>query len=285
MRLPTTSTIYALLLLAFSSSNNVSASETIDLGGVACSNCNDPGHFCGVDGRCHETSCQAYYEYADPKLTGYADGVKFECYGYSDGDIENAHGVVFGCDPIFPLTLITPGKQVTEPFNRKCTAEREGGFLFECYEFQPSETATNFDFFKRKAESSFTDCEGGKRPKYWYIIASSNHYVGFEGLDGNPIVAGGADVDGDTLWSTNAGNFFQRDLALYSMYVNVIGGPNPEPYASTIQAGSIGDNNPLKNPKETHGGSGTNDSGDVSTRQTTMAAFLAVGFAMVVQML
>ena len=31
------------------------------------------------------------------------------------------------------------------------------------------------------------------------MIASSNHYLGFEGLQGNPIVAGGADIDGDTI--------------------------------------------------------------------------------------
>lgn len=281
MRLSTTSTIHALFLLPLS--HVASASQTIDLGGIPCSNCNEPGHFCGTDGRCHEMSCENYYLYADQKLTGYSDGVKFECFGYANGDIDNAHGVIYGCDPIFPMTLITPGKQVTEPFNRKCTAEREGGYLFECYEFQPSETATNFDFFQREAESSFPDCEGSKRPKYWYIIASSNHYVGFEGLDGNPIIAGGADVDGDTLWSTNEGNFFKRELALSSIYVNVVGGPNPEPYVPSIQAGSIGGNNPLKNPKETHGGSSTNSAGVATRPVNAMATVLAL--TMMAQML
>ena len=128
--------------------------KVIELGGVSCSDCAKPGHFCGVDGQCHAFSCQNYYQYADRSLTGYADNVKFECFGYTDGDIENAHGVIYGCDPQFPMTLMTPGKQVTEPFNRKCTAEREGGFLFECYEFQPSETATNFDLFIRDCERS-----------------------------------------------------------------------------------------------------------------------------------
>lgn len=282
------SRIYALLLLAISCTDVAAAifgtKEPIVVSDVPCSGCDEPGHFCGHDGRCHEVSCQNYYQYADPQLTGYADGVDFNCFGYSKGDIENAHGVIYGCEPIFPMTLITPGKQVTEPFNRKCTAEREGGYLFECYEFQPSETATNFDFFEREAESSFPDCGDGKQPKYYYIIASSNHYIGFEGLQGNPIVAAGADIDGDTIWSTNPGNTFKRELALYSMYANVVGGPNPTPYTSTIQAGSLGGNNPLKNPRDgPHGGSGT-DSGGVARCPSTFAAFAVVGLGMLISM-
>lgn len=277
-----TSTIYALLFLTLFGLDSVSAS-TINFGGGSCSNCNDPGHFCGVDGTCHAFSCQNYYQYAHRALTGYADDATFQCFGYSQGDIENAHGVIYGCDPLFPMTLMTPGKQVTEPFNRKCTAEREGGYLFECYEFQPSETATNFDFFEREAESSFPDCEDGKQPKYYYIIASSNHYTGFEGLQGNPIVEGGADRDGDTLWQTNEGNFFKRELAMYSMYANVVGGPGPSTYTSTIQAGPLGGNNPLKNPKEgAHGGYA--DSGALS-QSVVASSLILLGFGMLFQVL
>lgn len=270
-----TSTLYALFLLF-----NLSAVEAaIELGGAgACADCEKPGYFCGIDGQCHEFSCLNYYQFAARELTGYADDVELNCFGYTKGDIENAHGVIYGCEPIFPLTLVTPGKQVTEPFNRKCTAEREGGYLFECYEFQQSETATNFDFFEREAESSFPDCGSGKTPSYFYIIASSNHYLGFEGLQGNPIVAGGADIDGDTIWSDNPGKFFKRDIAMHSMYANVVGGPSPVTHVATIEAGPLGGNNPLKNPKDgPHGGYA--DSAAFTGRNASLLS-LILGFGM-----
>ena len=160
---------------------------------------NKPGHFCGMDGQCHEISCGNYYQFAHPQLTGYSDDTAFQCFGYSLGDREYAHAVVYGCDPLFPFTM-SLGKHVTDSFNRKCLAEREGGYKFECYEFNPSETYTDFTLFEQAAESSFPDCgEGGKQPKYFYMIASSNRYIGFEGLTGNPIVVGGAEDDGSAI--------------------------------------------------------------------------------------
>ena len=275
-----TATIYSLCFVAvlFSSAPLAAeAANTINFGSGSCSGCSDPGHFCGIDGTCHPFSCQTYYQYADRKLTGYADNSTFQCFGYSKGDQENAHGVIYGCDPLFPFTKTTPGKQVSEPFNRKCTAEREGGYSFECYEFMPSETATDFTFFEREAESSFPDCGDGKSPKYWYMIASSNHYVGFEGLQGNPILARGADIDGDTIWSTNPGNTFKREIALTSMYANVVGGPSPPSDTTPIQAGSLGGSNPLKNPRPDHERTGP-VSGAVAVRLAAVLGLAVAGF-------
>lgn len=62
-------------------------------------------------------------------------------------------------------------------------------------------------------------------------------------------MAGGADDDGDTIWATNEGNTFQRDIAIRAMYANVVGGPGPASDTTPIQAGSLGGNNPLKNPR------------------------------------
>ncbi|CAB9527597.1 expressed unknown protein [Seminavis robusta] len=256
--------------------------KTPNFGELGCSGCSEPGHFCGIDGNCHIFSCQNYYQYADRKLTGYADNTTFQCFGYTQGDQENAHGVIYGCDPLYPLVKMTPGKQVTEPFNRKCSAEREGGYLFECYEFQPSETATDFTFFEREAESSFPDCKGGKQPKYYYIIASSNHYVGFEGLQGNPIVAGGADIDGDTLWQVNEMRSFKRDIAMMSMYANVVGGPSPPSQVKPIQAGSIG-KNPLRNQRPGNHGGPPENAATLSFSGRNAA--LALGFGTLLQWL
>lgn len=253
----TTTTIYSLLFLVAvlfvgaPTLSRVEAASAKTFGDGGCSNCNDPGHFCGIDGVCYPFSCQTYYQYGDRKLTGYADNSTFQCFGYQRGDQENAHGVVFGCDPLFPFTIMTPGKQVTAAFNRKCTATREGGYSFECYEFAPSETATDFARFEQEAESSFPDC-GDKSPQFYYLIASSNHYVGVDGLQGNPILAGGADIDGDTIWQTNDNKRFQREIAMTSMYANVVGGASPPKATTPIQAGSIGGNNPLTNPRPDH---------------------------------
>ena len=272
---PSTTT-YALLSVLCSAPLLVTA-KVVNFGTESCSDCDKPGFFCGIDGSCHEFSCQTYYQYADRQLTGYADDSTFQCFGYSLGDQENAHGVIYGCDPIYPFTLVTPGKQVTEPFNRKCTAEREGGFTFECYEFMPSETATNFDFFELEAESSFPDCGDGKQAKYWYMTASSNHYTGFEGLQGNPILAGGADIDGDTIWATNEGNTFQRDIAIRAIYANVVGGPGPGSDTSPIQAGSLG-SNPLKNPRPNRERTDPIDSG-ASAGSLRLAVVLGLSLA------
>jgi hypothetical protein len=250
------STIHVpLLLLALICSAAFGSDKIPKFGDAGCSECTEAGHFCGIDGICHEFSCQNYYQYADPLLTGYAGNTTFECFGYTKGEQEFAHGVIFGCKPLFPFVLVTPGKQVTEPFNRRCLAEREGGYKFECYEFMPSETATDFAGFEREAESSFPDCGEGITPMYFSIIASSNHYAGVEGLQGNPIVAGGGDADGDTYWQTNEAQAFNREIAMRSMYANVVGGPSPPVNVESIQAGSLGGNNPLKNPRnDDHGG-------------------------------
>jgi hypothetical protein len=245
-----------LLLLALICSVAFGAEDKIPQFGTAgCSGCTEPGHFCGTDGTCHEFSCENFYQFADPLLTGYAAGTPFECFGYAKGDQEFAHGVIYGCKPLYPFVLMTPGKQVTEPFNRRCSAEREGGYKFECYEFQQSETATDFSAFEREAESSFPDCGEGLSPSYFSIIASSSHYAGVEGLQGNPIVAGGGDTDGDTFWQTNKARTFEREIAMRAMYANVVGGPSPPSSVAAIQAGSLGGNNPLKNPHDgDHGG-------------------------------
>ncbi|CAB9530322.1 unknown protein [Seminavis robusta] len=231
----------------------VTAEEIVIFGSDACECEDNIGHFCGIDDNCHPFSCENYYLYADRKLTGYSDNATMQCFGYSLGEQERAHGVVYGCSPLFPFVLPTPGKQVTEPFNRKCTAERdESGFSFECYEFQDGEAAADFSFFERLANSFFPDCTDGDDPKYYYMIASSNHYLGFEGLQGNPIVAGGADIDGDTIWQSNPSNFFRRETALLAMYANVVGGPAPSLSESgTVildPPGGLFDNNPLDKP-------------------------------------
>ena len=114
-----------------------SDAATINFGDpdTTCSNeCDQPGHFCGIDNECYPLSCKNFYQYANRELTGYASDATLQCFGYTMGDRENAHGVTYGCDPLFPMILVTPGKQVTESFNRKCTAERDGGFSFDCYE-------------------------------------------------------------------------------------------------------------------------------------------------------
>ena len=253
-------TLLPLLLLAVICSVARGKDKIPQFGSTSCSGCTQPAHFCGVDGVCYEFSCENYYQYADPLLTGYAEGTKLECFGYADGYKEFAHGVIYGCKPLYPFVLMTPGKQVTKPFNQKCTVEREGGYKFECYQFQQSETATDFDSFEREAESSFPDCGTGLTPKYYYMIASSNHYMGVEGLQGNPIVASGADADGDTIWQTNQATIFSREIAMKSMFANVVGGPSPPSTVQAIQAGSLG-NNPLRNPH--NGEHGGNHSGAV----------------------
>jgi len=158
----TTLSLLVLVLALLLQIPHVQSKEKATSFGSCSSACDEePGMFCGIDGTCHEFSCQNYYQYADQKLTGRNDTANngnstLQCFGYSQGKKDFAHGVVYGCDPIFPFVLTTPGKQVTEPFNYKCIAPpRDGGFEFECYEFMPSDTATNFDFFEREAESSF----------------------------------------------------------------------------------------------------------------------------------
>jgi len=266
--------LVAILFLSLVPSSN--AAQKLNPSEGSCTGCTTEGHFCGIDNQCHPYSCQNFYQYADRKLTGYADDTTFQCFGYALGDQENAHGVIYGCDPLFPFTLMTPGKQVTEAFNRKCTAEREGGFKFECYEFQPSETATDFTFFEQKAESSFPDCEGGKQPQYYYMIGSTNRYVGFEGLLGNPIVVAGAEDDGATIWQDNPGSTFKREIAMQSMYANVVGGPGPASTAKPIEAGSMG-NNPLRNPGNGNGGNRGNNSGAVTATTTLLSLLVGVG--------
>jgi len=276
----TTLSLLVLVLALLLQIPHVQSKEKATSFGSCSSACDEePGMFCGIDGTCHEFSCQNYYQYADQKLTGRNDTANngnstLQCFGYSQGKKDFAHGVVYGCDPIFPFVLTTPGKQVTEPFNYKCIAPpRDGGFEFECYEFMPSDTATNFDFFEREAESSFPDC-GDKQPKYFYMIASSNHYAGVEGLQGNPIVVSGADKDGDTIWQTNSGNTFDRDIALRAMYANVVGGPGPASTTGNIQVGSLGGRNPLKNPRPNHERTEPDKSGVATTitATTTVAA-------------
>ena len=221
-----------------------------------CANNNsDEGyHFCGVDGNCHPYSCHNFYRFFDPALTGYSneDGtyttLSFECFGYTQGAMENAHGVTYGCDPQFPSTLASHDN-VVKPFNRKCTADQGGDSIFECYEFILSETDTDFSFFLRESESSFPDCADGKTPKYYSLVSSTNHYEGFEGLQGNPIVAAGGDLDGDTIWQGQEGStFFDRDIAMTAMYANVLLPRQPQSETNNqIQAGSLG-NNPLREP-------------------------------------
>ena len=221
-----------------------------------CANINiDRGyHFCGVDGNCHPYSCHNFYRFFDPALTGYsnADGtyttLSFGCFGYTQGAMENAHGVTYGCDPKFPFTLASHNT-VMKPFNRKCTADQGDGSIFECYEFISSETDTDFSFFLQESESSFPDCADGKTPKYYSLVSSSNHYEGLEGLQGNPIVAAGGDLDGDTIWHGQEGStFFDRDVAMTAMYANVVL-PRPPQSETNNQsmAGTLG-NSPLQEP-------------------------------------
>mgnify|MGYP007080201925 CR=1 FL=1 len=62
---------------------------------------------------------------------------------YSKGYSQcNAQGVVYGCDPLFPMMLLTP-ETADLGLQPKCTAEREDGYLFECDEFMPSQKATD----------------------------------------------------------------------------------------------------------------------------------------------
>ena len=224
-----------------------------------CANDNiDEGyHFCGVDGKCHNYSCHNFYRYFDPALTGYrnTDGafttLSFECFGYNQGGMENAVGVAYACNPQFPFTLASYNT-VIQPFNRKCTADQGLGSIFECYEFVPSETATDFYLFLAESESSFLDCVDGEVPTYYSLVSSSNHYEGFEGLQGNPIVAAGADLDGDTIWQGQEGSSsFDRNVAMTAMYANVV---LPRPTQSETNqtiAGTLGENNPLKEPRPT----------------------------------
>ena len=72
-------------------------------------------------------------------------------------------------------------------------------------------------FFKQQAESFFPNCPSGVNTKFYYNIASSHHAVGNQGLQGDPIVVGGSDADGDTTWQLNEGSDFDLTVALRAM--------------------------------------------------------------------
>jgi hypothetical protein len=231
-------TIYCLVSVLLSQQwLVVSAQEDVDdfSGGTCTETCDEPGKFCGKDGLCHPFSCSHFWEYGDPKLTGFVNGTELQCFGYNSGRQDNLHGVSYGCEPPFPGAAVLDGQQVSYPFNERCTAERDG-YSYVCYQFLENSTATSFDSFQQEATSLFPSCENGANPQYYAPIVLSAHYLGAEeGLQGPGIVSSGTETNGHTYLQTNSMEKFDEKTGMVAMYVDVTAGPRPAGETSGVE--------------------------------------------------
>ena len=138
------------------------------------------GFFCGIDGLCHEFSCDKWYQYGPRKFTGYLDNafspeslVCEDIPATQPGSDEVPHySVDFRCLSQLNPSQVVNGMAFTIAmgFTRKCTANPSGtpATEFTCYELAAS---TDFGPFLANVESSGLECPGETGyPKFLYFV-------------------------------------------------------------------------------------------------------------------
>lgn len=237
---------YSYLVSAFAAivaaSSMVRAAEIMDLaqavegtGVLPYDDCNGAcvqgdGTFCGIDGLCHEFSCDKWYQYGPRNFTGYVDDAPaLFCQDIPVTDPGSDE--VFYYSVAFRCRSVTPSP-IAMGFTRKCTANPSGGPAteFTCYELAVS---TDFEPFLAKAESSGLECTDDKYdetgyPKFSYRVVYASQNSG----------GGGDAVSTAGFNSTSEFDAVRADEgALYSVYKEVktqppTAAPTPAPSTS-----------------------------------------------------
>ena len=126
------------------------------------------GTFCGIDGLCHEFSCDKWYQYGLRNLSGYLD----DAFSREALVCEDIPVTQPGSDEVpyasvaFRCQSLTPSP-IAMGFTRKCTANPSGtpATEFTCYELAAS---TDFEPFLAKVESSGLECTDDEDDKTGY---------------------------------------------------------------------------------------------------------------------
>ena len=147
------------------------------------------GFFCGIDGLCHEFSCDKWYQYGPRKFTGYLDNafspeslVCEDIPATQPGSDEVPHySVDFRCLSQLNPSQVVNGMAFTIAmgFTRKCTANPSGtpATEFTCYELAAS---TDFGSFLAKVGSYGLECTddeytGPIYPKFEYDVVYTSY--------------------------------------------------------------------------------------------------------------
>ena len=138
------------------------------------------GTFCGIDGLCHEFSCDKWYQYGLRNLSGYLD----DAFSREALVCEDIPVTQPGSDEVpyasvaFRCQSLTPSP-IAMGFTRKCTANPSGtpATEFTCYELAAS---TDFGPFLAKVGSSGLECTddeytGPIYPKFEYDVVYTSY--------------------------------------------------------------------------------------------------------------
>lgn len=143
---------------------------------ASCDECEPgAGGFCGVDGHCHQYTCESFYEFGPRNFTGYDDASPSELVC---GDIptteprSTAEGSVDYPSVSFRCVSLTP-TPISLGFTRRCIAATSPNSNFTCYGLAAN---THFQSFRTAASAGLncTDTTYNETgwPKFAYRVVT-----------------------------------------------------------------------------------------------------------------